>query len=231
MLIDLHVYTDASEGPDLERVLKQAEELGIDAICVADKRASEKVATLVANDELDTDIDVFVGVEIETLAGDVLVIPESIDPFLTQEEWRELDVYGVPSFAELQEVVNRTGGVILGVHPYDRERTSAPRDRIFVVDDYAGLEIWTADAGSDSNRAAYEAVANASVPAFAGSATKRKKLPKYPWVTLLGGTPSSQKELVDVLRAGNFWPVEIVADGGQSKGKKGKGKGGRSRRN
>lgn len=220
MLIDLHVYTDASDGADLKRVLRQAEELGIDALCVTDTRASAAVARAVVADEIDSDVSVFVGVEIPTLAGDVLVIPRALDPFLVQEEWRQLDVFGIPSLAELSEMVERVGAVMLGAHPYDRKRTSAPRDRIFAMEGFAGFEIWTADADRDSNKAAAEAVASAKVPAFAGSATRRKSLPPNPWVTLLGASVETQEQLVDALRAGNFWPVEIVAEEGKSRGKR-----------
>lgn len=224
MLIDLHVYTDASDGPTLDRVLAQAKELGLDAICVADPRASAEVARAVAAEGIETDVAVFVGVELPTLAGDVIVIPPALDPFLIHEEWRELDVFGVPSLEELREVVERVGAVVLGAHPYDRKRKSAPRDRIFTMDAFAGLEIWTADADREANRAAAEAVANARVPAFAGSATKRSSLPSNTWVTLLGESPTTQAELVKVLRKGNFWPAEIVTDEGRSGGRSNRGR-------
>ena len=209
MLIDLHVYTRATGGPSLKDAVAQAREAGLDAIAVVDRRSSREVATLVAAGETDG-FPVFVGVEIPTEVGDVLVFVPEIEPFMTREEWRQLDVVQPPTFSDVREMVEREGGVLLMAHPYDRRRERAPRDRVFALERVAALEIWTSGADRASNAAAYEAVTAARVPGFAGSAAAGRKPAPSQWATLLRAPVATHAELVAALRAGDLWPVEFA---------------------
>lgn len=208
MLVDMHVYTSASGGPSLERAIADAQELGLSAVAVADRHASAAVARRVASGEFG-EFPVFVGVELATASGDVLAFVPQIDPFLTREEWRELEVLGLPELSDVVEMVERQGGVVLGVHAYDRKRARAPRDRVFSLEALAGLEVWTASSDGLANTLALEAGSRAPVGAFAGSANMSSKPLRGQWATLFAQTIDSQEALVRALRTGDFWPVEI----------------------
>lgn len=208
MLVDLHVYTSASGGPTLESAVSQARELGLSAIAVADRNASADVARRVAAGEFG-DFPVFVGVELATASGDVLVFVPKIDPFLTREEWRELEVLGLPELSDVVDMAERHGGVVLGVHAYDRKRARAPRDRVFSLETLAGLEVWTSTSDALANSLALEAGSRAPVGAFAGSASVSSKPLRGQWATLFAKEITSQEALIVALQGGDFWPVEI----------------------
>lgn len=208
MLVDLHVYTSASGGPTLDRAVAEARELGLSAVAVADRHASADVARRLAAGEFG-EFPVFVGVELATAAGDVLVFVPKIDPFLTREEWRELEVLGLPELSDVVDMAERHGGVVLGVHAYDRKRSRAPRDRVFSLEALAGMEVWTSTADNLANSLALEAGSRAPVGAYAGSASISSKPLRSQWATLFATEITTQEALVEALRVGNFWPVEI----------------------
>ena len=209
MLIDLHVYTRQSGGPELWKAVDTAEASNLDGILVADKRASAATAMAVVGGEFDA-YPVFVGVEIATRTGDVVVIPSKLDPFLTREEWRQLDALDLPTLEEVQALAKEEDAVILVAHPYERRRKNAPRDRIFAMEDVAGVEVSTTSAKREENRIAVESVGHASLPAYAGSAETRPGRGSG-WATLFGREVKDQADLVAAIREGNFWAVELDA--------------------
>lgn len=224
MLIDLHVYTAPSAGPSVERAVSMARDQGLDAIAIVDRAASAEVARAVV-DQRFGDFPVFVGVELATTAGDVLVFVPDLDPFYTREEWRELEVLGLPELSDVVEMVERHKGVVLGAHAYDRRRERAPRDRVFALSSLAGFQVWTSTSDRQANHVALEAGARAQVGAFAGSASVSERGVRQPWVTLFAAEPQTQADLVEALEGGDFWPVEIA----DSRSRSG-GRGGRSSR-
>ena len=211
MLVDLHVYTNVSGGFSLPRAIDDARQAGLDAICVADRQASQEVAQAVL-DGATGDFPVFLGVELPTRVGDVLVIVPGVDPFYSREEWKQVEALQRPSLSDVQQLADREGGVVLITHPYDRSRKTALRDRVFAVRDAAGIELATGGADERSNALSIEAVSHAALPSFAGSAA-RKNAARGRWATLFAEEFSTQEGLVAALRTGNFWPVEVVEPG------------------
>lgn len=222
MLIDLHVYTAPSGGPSAERAVSTAREQGLDAIAIVDRNASAETARAVL-DEKFGDFPVFVGVELATTAGDVLVFVPDLDPFYTREEWRELEVLGLPDLSDVADLVERHKGVMLSAHPYDRDRARSPRDRVFALPELAGMEVWTSTSDRVANHIALEAGARAQVGAFAGSASVSERGVPQPWVTLFAAEPETQVDLIDALEGGDFWPVEIAESRTRSGGRGGRG--------
>ena len=206
MLIDLHVYTQPSGGPTLWDAVESAQAAHLDGILVADKRASAATAMAVKNGDFDS-FKVFVGVEIATRTGDIILIPSALDPFLTREEWRQLDTINLPTLEEVRAFAQQEDAAILIVHPYERRRKNAPRDRIFAMEDIQAIEVANSSANYIENHIATEAMGHAQVPAFAGSASLRKH--QNQWATLFARQIKDQADLVTLLREGNFWPVEL----------------------
>lgn len=247
MLIDLHVYTTASGGRSLASVVRDAKASDLDAILVADRGASaETVAALDDEGRIDG-LPVFIGVELETRDGDVVVVTPEVAPFLSREEWREVTALDRPTLKEVRAVVEPLGGVVLLAHPYDRSRRSAPRDRLFALQGVSGAEVGNNATEAVENMVALEALSASGVPAFGGSAAK-KSGEGSSWLTLFASSIGSQAELVDALKDGNYWALETRADGarppqresgggrrdrgdrGDRGGRRGDGGGGRGRR-
>ena len=212
MLIDLHTYSRPSGGPPADKAAADARAAGLDAVLFADREASAASARSILKGEFEG-IGAFVGVEIATRGGDAILIVPDIDPFYTREEWRELSAFGRPTLEAVLDLADREGGVVLLVHPYDRNRKSSPRDRMFAHDRVAGVEVGTSGADPRSNQVALEAVSHAPVPAFGGSAAKVLRPTDVRWATLLDAPVATQRELVERLKAGNFWAVEVFAPG------------------
>lgn len=208
MLIDLHVYTAASGGRPLRDAIADAKRAGLDAICVVDRGASAETARAVLAGETDG-FPVFVGVEIETRAGDVVAIVPSLDPFLSREEWKRLTALDRPSFTEAQELVTAEGGVVILSHPYDRNRATAPRDRMFALRGVTAVQVANDGAEFRSNKLAVESVTAAGLPAVAGSARRGRGGSDANWYTLFARPVTTQAELVEALKSGDYWPVEV----------------------
>lgn len=209
MLIDLHAYTDVTGGPTLKNLLKAAAAEGLDAVCIADPQASAAAAKAAL--EYEGDVKLFVGVELPTRAGDVILIVPELDPFMTREEWRQLVALGVPALEEVVELAEANGGVVLLVHPYDRRRKLAPRDRVFALEGIAGVECANSTAELGFSVFAIESLAKGPHNVFAGSATVSSKNRGSRWATLMAGDAGDEASLIEGLKAGEFWPVELNA--------------------
>lgn len=205
MLIDLHAYSHHTGGAPLADLVAQAKSQGLDGLCVADRGASAESARAVAAGEFG-DFPVFVGVELQTRQGDVLVLSRDVDPFMTREEWRQLTALERPELDAVVALMEAEGGVTLLAHPYDRARKPSPGDRLFAMDGLAGLEVGTGSSDSRANRTAIEAVTRSQLPGFGGSAMRRGD-GKPTWLTLFGEPIATQAELVAALAAGDMWPV------------------------
>ena len=227
MLIDLHVYTTPGGGRSLDAVVRDAKDAHLDAILVADRDASAETAAALDDEGRIDGLPVFVGVELETREGDVVVVTPQVAPFLSREEWRELTSLDRPTLDEVSAVVEPLGGVVLLVHPYDRSRRSAPRDRVFALNGIAAAEVGNETSDRVDNMVALEALAASGIPVFGGSAAKRSDGTAR-WLTLLSAPVSTQGELVDALKAGNFWALE-TREGGEPPPKRESGGGRRDR--
>lgn len=226
MLIDLHAYSHHTGGMPLHELVEQAKSNGLDGICVADRGASAETARAIADGTFG-EFSVFVGVELQTRQGDVIVVSPNVDPFMTREEWRQLTALERPELEQVVGLMQAEGGVVLLVHPYDRARKASPGDRLFAMEGLAGLEVGTAASESRANRTAIEAVTRSSLPGFAGSALRRASGEKPSWMTLFGDEVSTQEELVAALAGGDFWPVCV---GGSDERRGGGRRGGRGER-
>jgi len=208
MLLDLHAYTQASGGAPLEAVVDKSRSLGLDGIAIVDRERSGAAAQAVVAGAFG-DFPVFVGVEIGTRSGDAVLFAPNLDPFLTREEWREVNGLEMPSLAEVVALAERVEGVVLLGHPYDRNRKGAPRDRMYVLGGVAGVEIGTDNADARANRIALEAVGRSTLPGFGGTA-RRGALGAPGWLTLFASPVRTQADLVRALRGGDFWAVEVL---------------------
>jgi predicted metal-dependent phosphoesterase TrpH len=208
MLIDLHAYSRPSGGLPLDELVAASRSRGIDGILVADRSASSATAALAARLSDDT-FQVFVGVEIETRSGDVIVVTPALDPFLTREEWKQLSALEKPTLDDVAALAEAEGGVVLLCQPYDRNRTGAPRDRMFALKGLAGVEVGSDTVDYRTVRTTIEAVKAWTVPGFGGSARKARGRAEGQWLTLFAQPVKTQAGLVEAIKAGDFWALEV----------------------
>ncbi|MFT6396827.1 MAG: putative metal-dependent phosphoesterase TrpH [Bradymonadia bacterium] len=206
MLLDLHAYSDLSGDNAIHDAIAEAKRRGIDGVCIVDREHSATTAVALADGEYD--FPIFVGVEVSTRAGEAIIFTPDVDPYLTREEWRELNALQRPELAEVTAWANERGGVVVLSHPYERSSTAAPRDRIFAISGISGVEIGTDVSDPTSDRVAVEAVARSTSPACGGSAHDGDQNGSK-WLTLFAEKFTTQEELVAAIRAGDFWAVEV----------------------
>ncbi|MDO5096250.1 MAG: PHP domain-containing protein [Peptostreptococcaceae bacterium] len=119
MLIDMHLHQDRhsfDSHVSLEDIIDEAKRKGLDGICITDHDdlGLREIVEQFYND----DIKIFVGVEILTTQGDILVIGLDKVP----------DKMLTPS--ELLELVHEQGAVAISAHPY-RKNNRGLGDNIF----------------------------------------------------------------------------------------------------
>lgn len=175
--IDLHVHTDYSKGlrtwesKDLEycqrgkpeEVIRTVEKRGLDGILVVDinnlggaKRTVEVSKQLKRYNKLKDSFQVYIGEEIETPLGDVIVVysrdsqPEQIGPYCPGN-WKK---FSTGDLCELFEKVAKQSGIIIAPHPFVngksnvKERTPIALGNIIfengVKEGITGVEAWNA---------------------------------------------------------------------------------------
>lgn len=240
MLIDLHAKTSRSKGVSLSaaEVAEKAKAAGLDAVAFC-----ETLSTSHSSESLEAckkaGIHGFVGVEIPTTTGVVIGFVPEVGPFLLSEEWRQLTEVVTPSVEQVVELFESHNGVVVASRPYDLSIPHAMGDRIFEINGIKGVEVFTSGLKTLQADFALEAAAFLSLPTLAGSAGQNVG----DFATLFENEITTQSELVDAIKAGQFWAVHIGATEQKreqrredrpernDRDRKGGGGGGRDRRN
>jgi histidinol phosphatase-like PHP family hydrolase len=112
--VDLHTHTRHGSNcsyMEPRDLVRRAEEVGLDAVCITEHNASWEEDALRALDD-GTPLRLFGGMEVSTECGDVLVFGlEDTGPRKGGIE-------------ELRRIVDRSGGVMIAAHPFRRYSVS-----------------------------------------------------------------------------------------------------------
>ena len=211
MLIDLHARTKASipAVPDPEKVISAAREAGLDGVAFVDRLHSANAASL-ADLGKEADFPVFVGVEIPTTIGRFLCFAPEVDPFFTREEWRQLmAVELTPTYPALIKLFDGIGGAVIAAQPYVRDRGTRLGDNLVLCDGLHGVEVVTGSTSRIDRALAVEAAVRAGLPTMAGSGLTRSLSEVGRAATLFARSVVTQKDLVEALRGGDCWSVEL----------------------
>ena len=211
MLIDLHARTKASVPavPDPEKVISAAQAAGLDGVAFVDRLHSAGANKLIELGK-EADFPVFVGVEIPTTMGRFLCFTPEVDPFLSREEWRQLmAVEFTPTYTALSKLFEGLGGAILAAQPYAREKGMRLGDSLVLCDGLHGVEVTTANTSLIDRALAIEAAVKIGLPTTAGSELTRTSSEVGRAATLFTNRIVTQRDLVDALRGGDFWGVEL----------------------
>jgi len=138
MIIDMHIHTiysgDSIIAP--EDLIEQAEQLGLDGICVTE-HDSYQASQVAAEFAEGTDLLVLRGIEISTDLGHILVYG------IMDDDWKTL---GEPKRIAAQELIDYArsrGAVAIPAHPFGGARHSIGDDLsslagIFAIEGYNG---------------------------------------------------------------------------------------------
>lgn len=186
MLIDMHLHQDRhsfDSHVSLEDIIDEAKRKGLDGICITDH--DNLGLREIVHEFYTDDLKIFVGVEILTTQGDILVIGLDKVP----------DRMLTPS--ELLKIVDEQGGVCICAHPY-RKNNRGLEDNIFEYSSDKEIHLHGVE------------VCNGSTPfelnAKAGDSAKKAKL------AMTGGSDSHWKERVGIMATYFYNKIETEKD-------------------
>lgn len=208
MLVDLHAQTvkAGARGSDPAKVIEAARGVGLDGVAFVDRLHSSHAAEVLAAGKA-ADFPVFVGVEIPAALGRFLCFAPEVDPFYTREEWRQLMALPMaPTAARIAQLFDDLGGAVVVAQPYERENGIRLGDSLVFCDGLAGVEALTPVHSRVDCLLAVEAGIKMGLPLAGGSAGSHEV---GRFATLFSGDLATQADLVEALRAGNFWAVQL----------------------
>lgn len=220
-LIDLHVRPVRNEAGqhDAELLAVQARDHGLDGLAVI---GHDEPVSLGDTAELSraTGVMLFSGVELATDAGRLVCFPRALDDWYAQGGWKSLPRAGSSTAYAADAVVkafaDRGGAVVSIAGVFDGEAPERPAGlaALDVTSDGGraadGEDGEEDPAGSLQDRALAEAL-SARLACVAGSRATPGEARFGAVATVFASPPASQESLVDGLRSGRVWPVEIGA--------------------
>lgn len=210
MLVDLHAKSSISEGTDvsIDAVLDRAADEGLDGVAFC-----ETLSTTYCDEVLERssehDVDVFIGVEIPTDTGILLGFTPSIDHFYRAEFWRRYTDSMRPSPEAIIDLFDEQDGAIVAARPYDRTASFVMGDHIFELEGLSGVEVLNSRVSRTHNDFAVEAAAYMGAPTVGGSDPSDSVDAVGESATYFDGDIGTQGQLVEALRQGDFWAVEL----------------------
>ena len=195
MLIDMHVHektfsSDSFMG--IEEIIARSKVLGLDAVCITDHESNglrERSEEISRNFRFP----VFVGAEILTFDGDVLVF--GLDRLPEQKMHA----------SDLVELVKRNGGTAICAHPY-RQNGRGMGDVLKQLSGLSGVEAWNGSTPYALNLKACQAAMQKNLCLFGSSdAHDLQQLGKY--ATEFQGNVRDERDLIEAIREGDVAPV------------------------
>jgi hypothetical protein len=210
VLIDLHVHTDYSDGFDLplSDVIRKASDRGLNAIVltecdlVPDVKEVQEIAA-------EAGFPVFVGAEIEFDNGRAIGIPaDPTDKRFADCGWTNDD--GLPSLGQVIDFFKELNGVVLAVHPFLDDGGPYLGHTVCDTTGLVAIEVLCGVSNHMANDRALEAAASMGLPAIGGSDSGPRGERLGQFATVFSQPVSNQAELVEALKSGDAWPVEMM---------------------
>lgn len=193
MLIDMHLHQDRhsfDSHVSLEEIIEEAKAKGLDGICITDHDNMD--LKRIVEDFYDEDLKIFVGTEVLTSQGDILVLGLDLDQ-MPQYDPDDASSLWTPD--QLLKLVHEAGGIAISAHPY-RNNNRGLGDHIY-------------DHGSESEfpLSAVE-VLNGSTPYDKNLLAKLAARDNLLGMT--GGSDAHKKERVGLMAT--YFPYEIETE-------------------
>ncbi len=195
MIIDTHIHaypTSEDSTMTLEQIVAQAKVIGLNGICITDHDSNEIMAR--AHEyRKKTGFPIFVGAEIFTWEGDVLVF--GLD-HLPKERI---------SVRYLLELVNKQNGVAISAHPF-RQNNRGMGNLIKDYKNLHGIEAFNGNTDYADNIKAYDLALELGKPIFGASdAHSIDSLGKF--ATVFPDGLRDEKDLIAAIKMGNIYPI------------------------
>ncbi|GEM_PF-2140786 len=211
MLIDLHVRTNADDlSTTIDGLTEKARAAGIDGVAVIGHDNAPKLP-----EERPEDLALFAGIEADSDVGRLLCYPRELDQWFCEGGWQDVEKTngGGPEVyvgAQLVEAFASRGGVVIVAQPYDRDLDHpCAEDAFNKQSGLSGVVVTSSPRHTTSNERAANAARDAKLPGVGGSASTAGGNRFGTVATLFAKPLTDQSTLVDSLKAGRMWPVEI----------------------
>ncbi len=208
MLVDLHVMAPpAGSAQDWSRLLRACAEAGLDGACLVGE------GTTPAPDDARAavphpDFALFFGAEFAVGRGRLILIPARPGEFA-----QALAGQAISTFEAAVELATATDAAMVAVHPYDRSAGTSYSDAIFQLDGLHAVEVANATRSEVANRLALEAALRLHLAPVGGTGPATAPATVGRAATAFPRPPRDQESLVEALRRGEVFPVEMSRRG------------------
>ena len=159
MKIDLHVHLEHRPYRYARRVIQQAKEIGVDAVCLTEHNA-ETPPVYFEDLRKDIDIPVFWASEYSSNQGHILVFMPG-EKVTYKENWQ--------SMQEIIDMANSAGGVAIPAHPYTSTHSIPLGDGVFDLKGLTAIETINGSLAAESNMLAEAARSRLGIKGIGGS--------------------------------------------------------------
>lgn len=201
MIIDIHIHekTFSSDSQlSLEEIVQQAKNMGIDGICITD-HDSNQIKEKAKAYSAQANYPIFVGAEVYTLEGDILVF--GLDTLPSTR---------IPA-KDLLELVEEKGGVAIAAHPY-RENNRGLKDHLFSLPHISGIEGLNGSTNITNNFRALRTARMMNIPLLGGSdAHNLYQLGRY--ATIFPDRVRDERDFIEAIKNGETQMAEYTEAG------------------
>lgn len=202
MLIDMHMHIwpgSADSHMSLKDAVDQGKKLGLDGICITDHDSLE-IREEAEKYSKKTGYPIFVGVEILTYEGDIVVFGIDEVPDRMLHVW------------ELLDIIEKNNGVAIAAHPYRKNNRGLEDGIKDVYERLDGIEVLNGNTPIDLNTEANNiSVALNLGRVGASDAHHKHEVGRY--ATKFNKKITSVEELIDEIRGGEFLPATYAGGG------------------
>ncbi|NBG88219.1 PHP-associated domain-containing protein [Isachenkonia alkalipeptolytica] len=195
MIIDMHIHEQTYSFDSFMKlgdIIEKSKAMGLDGVCITD-HDSNGLRSFAEEMSEKTGFPVFVGAEILTFEGDILVF--GVDKLPE----KKLHAH------ELLQYVHKEGGVMISAHPY-RKNNRGMEDGVRSKIALDGIEGLNGSTPEELNLKACDAGIYKNIPVFGGSDAHRlDRVGKY--ATKFPKNITRMEELVAAIKEGNTKPV------------------------
>ena len=202
MIIDLLVHPEDPEGAPVEpeTLAAAARDAGLDGFVLAGSDGASLDVGPYAEAAAEVGLTVFPGTAVPTDSGLVLVLlPEGASPLT-------FDAEELPEAKSLIDAVDAEGGAAVALRPYDRDIAHPMGDHLFTLQGLHACEVLNGRVAEIANDLALEAASNLELPCVGTSAAQGTR-GLGTAATLLRRPVDTVKALVDLVVAGDCWPL------------------------
>lgn len=208
MLVDLNVKAPpAGAAQEWAQVLRACAEAGLDGVCLVGE------GVLPSQDDARAalagrDFALFVGAVFPVGRGRLLLIPGRPEEMARAGRGRAITTY--EAALDLARIAD---AAVVAVHPYDRSAGTSFSDAIFQLEGLHAVEVANATRSEVANRLALEAALRLHLAAVGGTGPATAPATVGRAATVFPGWPRDQGALVEALRRGEVFPVEMSRRG------------------